>query len=81
VAGAADHGADPARPVADMRNGEPMVNLVRFGRKLKIPSTAQIKHELLLLWLKDQTAKEAAEARRQDQPPITVRNAADPRAA
>jgi hypothetical protein len=35
---------------------------VRFGRKLKIPSVIQIKHQLLLLWLKDQTAREAAEA-------------------
>jgi hypothetical protein len=43
-----------------------MVNLVRFGRKLKIPSTVQIKHELLLLWLKDQTEKEAAEACKHD---------------
>ena len=29
---------------------------------MKIPSTAQIKHQLLMLWLKDQTEKEAAEA-------------------
>ena len=33
----------------------------RFGRKLKVPSTFQIKHQILLLWLKDQLAKEAAE--------------------
>jgi len=39
-----------------------MVRAVRFGRKLKIPSVIEIKHQLLLLWLKDQTAREAAEA-------------------
>ena len=30
----------------------------RFSRKLKLPSTAQIKHEVLVGWLADQTAKE-----------------------
>jgi hypothetical protein len=39
-----------------------MVSLMRFGRKLKLPSTAEIKHQLLVRWLADQTAKEAAEA-------------------
>jgi hypothetical protein len=34
----------------------------RFGRRLKIPSTIEIKHQLLTLWLKDQVAKEAGEA-------------------
>jgi hypothetical protein len=38
-----------------------MVSITRFGRKLKLPSTAQIKHQLLLRWLADQTAKEASE--------------------
>jgi hypothetical protein len=33
----------------------------RFGKKLKVPSTFQIKHQLLLFWLKNQVAKEAAE--------------------
>lgn len=42
--------------------GASMVSSLRFGRKLKLPSTAQIKHQLLLLWLKDQTDKETAEA-------------------
>jgi hypothetical protein len=38
-----------------------MLSVTRFGRKLKLPSTAQIKHQLLVSWLADQTAKEAAE--------------------
>lgn len=39
-----------------------MMKTMRFGRKVALPSTIQIKHQLLTLWLKDQTAKEAAEA-------------------
>jgi hypothetical protein len=39
-----------------------MVRAFRFGRRLKIPSTVEIKHQLLTLWLKDQVAKEAGEA-------------------
>ena len=38
-----------------------MMTITRFGRKLKLPSVVQIKHQLLLRWLADQTAKEAAE--------------------
>ncbi len=34
----------------------------RFGRKLKVPSTFQVKHQFLLWWLKRQAAKETAEA-------------------
>ena len=33
----------------------------RFGKKLKVPSTFQIKHQLLLFWLKNQVKKEAAD--------------------
>jgi hypothetical protein len=29
---------------------------------MKVPSTVEIKHQLLVLWLKDQVAKEATEA-------------------
>jgi hypothetical protein len=43
-----------------------MVSSLRFGRKLKVPSTVEIKHQLLMLWLKDQVAKEAAEAAAND---------------
>jgi hypothetical protein len=38
-----------------------MVTTSRFGKKLKLPSTREIKHQLLLMWLADQTAKEAGE--------------------
>jgi hypothetical protein len=38
-----------------------MVSIMRFGRKIRTPSTVQIRHQLLTLWLKDQVAKEAAE--------------------
>jgi hypothetical protein len=42
------------------------VRPLRFGRKLTLPSTIQINHQLLTLWLKDQVAKEAAEAAAKD---------------
>jgi len=38
------------------------VRPLRFGRKLTVPSTIEIKYQLLTLWLKDQMAKEAGEA-------------------
>jgi hypothetical protein len=40
---------------------ERSVNSSRFGKKLKLPSTVQLKHQLLLRWLDDQKKKEAAE--------------------
>ena len=47
----------------DRRNGtHPMVTTLRIGRKLKVPSTFQLKHQLLLFWLKNQSAKERAES-------------------
>ena len=41
--------------------GAPMVSATGFGRKMGIRWAAQIKHQLLMMWLKDQTEKEAAE--------------------
>lgn len=35
----------------------------KFGNKLKLPSVAQLKHQILLRWLKDQREIEAMEAR------------------
>ena len=37
----------------------------RFGRKVTLPPTIQIKRQILLRWLEDQTDIEAAEARQQ----------------
>jgi hypothetical protein len=53
-----------------------MVSLMKFGRKLKLPSTVQIKHQFLVRWLADQTAIEAAEAVALDSTPAPVE--ADP---
>jgi hypothetical protein len=39
-----------------------MAGTTRFGKKIRVPSTFQIKHQLLLWWLKHQAAKETAEA-------------------
>ena len=39
-----------------------MVKSLRFGRKLPVPSTMEIKLQLLTLLLKDQISKEAREA-------------------
>ena len=33
----------------------------RFGRAVKMPSTIQLKHQILLEWLADQTRREASE--------------------
>jgi hypothetical protein len=49
---------------------------MRFGRKLALPSTIQIKHQLLMFWLKDQTEKEAAEALAYANRPVTPHDAA-----
>jgi len=34
----------------------------KFGRAVKLPSTIQLKHQILLEWLADQTRLEADEA-------------------
>ena len=39
-----------------------MIDAIRFGKKLRVESRFQIKHRLLLWWLKAQAAKEGSEA-------------------
>ena len=41
----------------------------RFGKKIKLPPTVQIKREILLRWLADQTEIEAAEVRKGEKQP------------
>jgi hypothetical protein len=53
-----------------------MMKTTRFGRKIALPSTVQIKHQLLLFWLKDQTEKEAAEAAANAETPAIPHDAA-----
>jgi hypothetical protein len=61
VAGAPAGGAHLACAF-DCRNKVGRMTITtRFGRKLKVPSTFQIKHQLLLFWLKNQLAKERDE--------------------
>jgi hypothetical protein len=48
-----------------------MMIATRFGKKLRVPSTFQIKHQLLLFWLKDQLAKEAAGGKTDERIPCT----------
>ena len=56
-----------------------MTNTIRFGNKVRVESTFQLKHRLLLWWLKTQTAKEAGEAIMEADtercPPMHVREA------
>jgi hypothetical protein len=67
MGGAANCGPRDPRIVArdcddpSTMEGSTMIT-TRFGNKLKMPSTIQIKHQLLLRWLADQSAKEATEA-------------------
>jgi hypothetical protein len=61
MAGAATGGAHPACTFDCGNKAGLMTITTRFGKKLKVPSTFQIKHQLLLFWLRNQTAKEAAE--------------------
>ena len=42
-----------------------MTIVTRFGKKLKVPSTVQIKHQFLLWWLARQTEKESLEVSEQ----------------
>jgi hypothetical protein len=69
MGGASLGGAPVACTVGCRRWSDPMTITARFGRKLKVPPTFQIKHQLLHLWLKDQLAKEAAEGRPESNQP------------
>ena len=47
----------------------------RFGKKIKLPPTVQIKREILLRWLADQTEIEAADVRKgrfEKQPSVSM---------
>jgi hypothetical protein len=61
VAGATTGGAHAACTFDCRNEAGPMTITTRLGTKLRVPSTFQIKHQLLLFWLKNQVAKEAAE--------------------
>jgi hypothetical protein len=54
------------KPRAVTRKGDAQMEILarRFGKKIKLPPTIQIKHQILLRWLEDQTEKEAAEVRK-----------------
>jgi hypothetical protein len=54
------------KPRAVSRKGDAQMEIQarRFGKKIKLPPTIQIKHQILLRWLEDQTEKEAAEVRK-----------------
>jgi hypothetical protein len=58
-----------------------MTGGTRFGKKLKVPATFQLKHQFLIWWLKHQQAKEAAEPDARVVPqvsmPMSVHHAGD----
>jgi len=49
-----------------------MTSGTRFGKKLKVPATFQLKHQFLIWWLKHQQAKEAAEPDASAVPQVSV---------
>jgi hypothetical protein len=63
VAGAPTGGAHFAFTFDCCNETDPMTITTRFGKKNKVPSTFQIRHQILLFWLKNQVAEVAAEDR------------------
>jgi hypothetical protein len=49
-----------------------MTSGTRFGKKLRIPATFQLKHQFLIWRLKNQQAKEAAEPDARVVPHVSV---------
>jgi hypothetical protein len=49
-----------------------MTSGTRFGKKLKVPATFQLKHQFLIWWLKHQQANEAAESDTKVVPQVSV---------
>jgi hypothetical protein len=66
MAGAPTCGAHLACTLNCRNKAGPMTITTRFGKKLRVPSTFQIKHQLLLFWLNDQIVKEAAEDKKDE---------------
>ena len=58
--------AQSAQPPCFFFKGDAQMEILarRFGKKVRLPPTIQIKHQILLRWLEDQTEKEAAEVRK-----------------
>ena len=49
------------------------MDTLRFGRKLKLPSTFAIKHQIRKLMAEDAIKKQEAEARSSSKPPLPQR--------
>jgi len=49
-----------------------MSSSTRFGKKIKVPATFQLKHQFLIWWLKHQQAKEAVQPDERVGPEVSV---------